>query len=407
MSRRIRAASHPIQVRKANLSLIAQTAMRLGGPFTRADLARETELSAPTIASLVTELVGVGLLREIGRRQTRAGRSPSLLEFNARFGFLVGIHVGRVRTRLAATDLRHELIAQRFVNTTTTPTTRSPSLTLRGLAENIYELLADNQIPSDSLIAVGVGVPGVVNEDTGVIVAAPTLPGWADVPASEVLQGVLRAEVVVANDVHLALLAEHARGAARGHARCALVSVGTDLSAAVLTDGRLERGHSFMAGQIGSMWMPARGGNKKDSDSLRSVPLESLFRGMPSEGDPEAWIHDIAEAAERGRADARAILLETVHTVAMATTNLVSVVDPSIIVLGGPLFTRVPRLVETAAAVVKGAWRGSLQIVPSALGAEASLWGAVLAANKAAGVKLRRELWPHWPSDRESIPDSV
>ena len=91
----------------------------------------------------------------------------------------------------------------------------------------------------------------------------------------------------------------------------------------------------------------------------------------------------------------------------MATTNLVSVVDPSIIVLGGPLFTQAPRLVETAAAVVKGAWRGSLQIVPSALGAEASLWGAVLAANKAARVKLRRELWPHWPSDRESIPDSV
>jgi glucokinase len=191
-----------------------------------------------------------------------------------------------------------------------------------------------------------------------VVIVAPNLAGWHEVPARDILQSSFHAPVFVENDVNLAILGEHWRGAARGHDTCAFIFVGTGIGAAVLIDGQLHRGHHFMAGEIGFMCM---GPQFVDVDfgehgCLETVAgLHAIAARVPRavQENPEAWITELAEAADRGDPEARAALLETARFIGIAAANVAAVVDPSIVVLGGALFAQAPRLVESVSSVAQ------------------------------------------------------
>jgi len=385
---------HPAELRGANLDRVLAAALDSPGPFTRAELIAATGLSAPTVGSLATDLIRLDLLHDLGTGPSRGGRRPSLMEFNARYGFAAGVDIGPTRTRLAIADLRHERLAHRIVST---PTSLKPRQVLEHIASEVHTLMLETGVPRDRLLAVGAGAPGVVDEDTGVVVVAPNLAGWHDIPMREILENAFDSPVLVENDVNLAILGEHWRGAARGHDTCAFIFVGTGIGAAVLIDGQLHRGHHFMAGEIGFMCM---GPQFVDADfgehgCLETVAgLHALAAKVPkaAEEDPATWISNVADAAERGDMEARAAVLETARFIGIAAANVAAVVDPSIIVLGGALFAQAPRLVAAVSAVVQSVSRAPVTVVLSALDKEAPLWGGLLVALSAARERLRREL---------------
>ena len=127
------------------------------GPFTRAEIIRDTTLSAPTVGSLASDLIRRGLLRDLGTGPSRGGRRPSFMEFNGRYGFVVGLHVASSNTSLAVADLRGEMIAQRTIPT---PVDRGPTGLLAQVASELRGLLRQARVPVSRLLAVGVGAPG-------------------------------------------------------------------------------------------------------------------------------------------------------------------------------------------------------------------------------------------------------
>lgn len=392
--RSVDAALQPAEVRTANLDRVLAAALDRDGPFTRAELIEATGLSAPTVGSLATDLIRRGLLHDLGTGPSRGGRRPSLMEFNARYGFAAGVDIGPTRTRLAIADLRHCQLAHRVVNT---PTSLPPRDLLEQIARDVQALMADIGVPRDRLLAVGAGAPGVVDEDTGVVVVAPNLVGWHDVPMREILQEAFSADVFVENDVNLAMLGEHWRGAARGHDTCAFLFVGTGIGAAVLIDGQLHRGHHFMAGEIGFMCMGPQyvDADFGDHGCLETVAgLHALAARVPRihDQDPANWLTNLAEIADRGGEEARAALLETARFIGIAAANLAAVVDPSLVVLGGSLFSQVPRLVEVVSSVAQSISRAPVPVVVSELDKDAPLWGGLLVALTAARDHLRTEL---------------
>lgn len=385
---------HPAELRGANLDRLLTAALDHDGPFTRGEMIAATGLSAPTVGSLATDLIRLQLLTDLGMGPSRGGRRPGLMEFNARYGFAAAIDIGPTRTRLALADLRHQRLAHRIVNT---PTSLAPRALLERIADEVRSLMADTGLAPDRLLAAGVGAPGVVNEDTGVVVVAPNLPGWHDVPMREILTRALSAPVLVENDVNLAILGEHWRGAARGHHTCAFIFVGTGIGAAVLIDGQLHRGHHFMAGEIGFMCMGPQFVNVDfgEHGCLETVAgLHALAARLPRamEQDPASWISNVVDAADRGDADARAAVLETARFIGIAAANVASVVDPSIIVLGGALFAQAPRMVDSVRAVAQSISRAPISVVHSALDKEAPLWGGLLIALNEARERVRKEL---------------
>ncbi|MGH9331686.1 MAG: ROK family protein, partial [Vicinamibacterales bacterium] len=344
--------------------------------------------------SLTSQLIRTGLVADLGTGPSRGGRRPSLMAFNPRYGFAAGIDIGPTRTRLAVADLRGETLAHSIVPT---PSGGTPAATLTRLAGDLQALLKSADVEPGHLLAVAAGAPGPVDIDRGIVTLAPNLKGWTDVPMRDILHGALGAPVLVENDVNLALLGEHWRGAARGHDTCAFIFVGTGIGAAFLIDGAIHRGHHFMAGEIAVMCMGPQFveqdfGTRGCLEVLAG--LEALAARWPKAAgrDPAGWMTELFDAAERGDKDARRAINETARLIGIATANVGTVVDPSIVVLGGALFAQAEPLVVAVREVMQRLSRAPVQLVVSALGKEAPLAGCLLVAATEARRQIRLQL---------------
>ena len=382
-------------LRGLNLETVLAVAMERGGPFTRTELIEATGLSAPTVGSLASQLMRNGLVRDLGTGPSRGGRRPSFMEFNARHGFVAGIDLGPTKTRLAVADLRGERLGYRVIPT---PPGRGPKALLSQVAVAVRALLREARVPPGRLLAVGAGAPGAVDREQGGVVAlAPNLKGWSQVPMGAILRKALGAPVVVENDVNLAVLGEHWRGAARGHDTCAFITLGTGIGAGIVVDGELHRGHHSLAGEIGLMCMAPQYvdqdfGSRGCLESLAG--LKALVERWPHVAlrDPERWVSELVDAAQAGDPRARKALGEAATLIGMAAANLSLVLDPSLIVLGGVLADQGEPLVQEVRRIVGRIVPGPAEIVVSALGKQAPLWGCLLVATSEARERLRHRL---------------
>jgi glucokinase len=368
--------------------------MERPAPFTRAEIVQATGLSVPTVGSLTNDLIRRGILRDLGAGPSSGGRRPSFMEFNRRHGFVAGIDIGPTRTRLAVADLCDEILARRIVPT---PSAGGPEATLARLAIELRDLLHEAQAPPGRLLAVCAGAPGMVDLDRGVVLLAPNLEGWADVPMRSILERELGAPVIADNDVNLAVLGEHWRGAARGHDTCVFLFVGTGIGAGVLIDGAVHRGHHFMAGEVAVMSMgPEFVGHDFGSRGCFETlaGLEALVARWPSarDVDPERWVAQLLEAASAGDDHAREAIAKTATFIGMAVTNVGAILDPSLIVLGGAMFAKADGLLAEVRRVVERITRAPIKMVLSELEKDAPLFGSLLLAATEARRQLRLRL---------------
>ncbi|MPZ19877.1 MAG: ROK family protein [Luteitalea sp.] len=383
------------QLRAFNLERVLGVAMDRDGPFTRAVVSEVTGLSAPTVGSLSSHLIRSGLVRDLGAGPSRGGRRPSFMEFNARHGFVVGIDLAITQSRLAVADLRGELVSERLIPT---PKERGPVALLSRIGKEMRALLRDSGVPVGRLLAVAAGAPGAVDRKRGMVVdLAPNLKGWSRVPMAAILRRALGAPVVVENDVNLAILGERWRGAARGHDTCAFLVAGTGIGAGIIVNGELHHGHHFLAGEVALMCM-GREYVEKDFGSrgcLETLAGRSALAARwsaSSAGDEQGRIGDLFDAARHGDAKARQIVNEAATLLGMATANLSIVLDPSIVVLGGPLMTQSDLLARELRRIVSRIVPSPPQIVATELQETASLWGSLLVAMTEARERIRQQL---------------
>jgi predicted NBD/HSP70 family sugar kinase len=379
-------------LRRLNLERLLAVVMDQPATFTRAELIEATGLSAPTVGSLVMDLIRSGVVKDMGTGPSRGGRRPSFMEFNARHGCIGGIDLGPTRTRLAVADLRGEPLAHDVI---ATPSRLAPETLLVRLADALRRLMREASLPAERLIAVGAGAPGAVEFEKGIVTEAPNLRNWTRVPMREILERALGVPTIVENDVNLAILGERWRGAAKGHHTCVYITAGTGIGAGIIVDDVLHRGHHFMAGEIAFMCMGAEyidAGMVRCLESLAS--LKALAERSPRRArlDPAHAVSDMLQAAGNGDRGARKAVEEAAVLIGMAVANLAVVVDPSLIVLAGAMMTQSELLVHEVRRVVERVVPASPEIVVSALGKEAPLWGCLLVAGEEARARLRLHL---------------
>jgi predicted NBD/HSP70 family sugar kinase len=379
------------QLRRLNLERLLTLAMDQPGAFTRAELIRHTSLSAPTVGSLTSTLIHRGLLLDLGTGPSRGGRRPGLMEFNARFGVVLGMVLGVTETQMAVADLRGELLVERSQET---PTRLDPTDLVAWMADESRALLRKVDGPRARLVAVATGAPGAVDAREGRVVAlAPNLRGWSGVAMGPALRKHLSAPVLLDNDVNLAVLGERWRGAARGHDTCAFIVVGPGIGAGVMVEGILHRGHHFLAGEIALMCMGPEYverdfGQRGCLETLANLTaLESHWREASKDGRGSVFA-----AARHGDQAALAAVRDAATLLGIAATNLSLVLDPSLLVFGGPMLPDGEMLVEEVARIVRRIIPSPPKIVASELGDKAPLWGAILVAATEARRRLRAEL---------------
>ncbi len=273
------------------------------------------------------------------------------------------------------------LLGEELVSFVERPTPRGGAAVVGALAEAAREALGGR-----SVVAAGVGTPGPLDFDRGVVRFAPNLPGLKNFPLRARLEAALGLPVVLENDANAAALAEHHLGAARGARHSLFVTVSTGIGGGVIVDGRVHRGAFGQGGEVGHLTVLPGGplcgcGNRGC--------LEAVASGRALERDA-AYAYGrpvpVPELFARNDAKARALIEGAAGHLGLALASLQRVFDPEVIVLGGGV-----ALGGGAAFLrrIEAAYRGHLRgwrLAPlrlARLGREAGVIGAALAARTA------------------------
>ena len=384
------AAGTPSVLRAINERAVLEF-IRQVGPVSRAQIARDSGLSKPTVSQALAALVRSRLVREAGRSSGGKGPTAQLYELNPRAGWVVGIDVGRHWVRAAIANVTGDIVARRDERARS----RSATTLIRQIGDLAHQLAADAGIRWRQVTFATVGSPGVFEPSRGQVELAHNLPGWGRRGLVEAVREELGTNVGFENDVNLATVGEQWHGIGKGVANFIFLHVGTGVGAGLVLNGELFRGASGAAGEIG--YVPVAAGDIRTSSSRRRGALESAAgaaavreEARRSGVKPPLTPERIFAAARRGDPAAERVVRIEAERIAVAIASVVPVVDPELVVLGGGIGRNGDLLLEPVERELRGIVPVPPRIEVPSLGEEAELRGAVATALRAAQERLFR-----------------
>lgn len=367
---------NPQRQRSANERLLLGR-LRAGGAASRAQLARETGLSKPTVSSALAALEQSGLVREAGTHTPERGRAAVLYTPDPAAGYALGIDIGRGWLRVALADLDGTVVARTDVRNRA-----RTSGSMAGLAvTTAHELVETSGVPAHKITQAVVGTPGIYDEETRRVRYAQHLPGWGRAGLFDRMREGLGVPTTVQNDANLAALGEYTYGAGAGSRLFVYIMIGTGLGMGIVSEGRLFTGAHGAAGEIGFLpWPGRRKDTLEDAISADAVVEAARAHGMTGELTAKS-VFDAARAREP--AAVRAVELEG-ERLAHAVAAVAAVLDPDLVVLGGGVGHSADLLLRTVRQTLRERTPLRPKVVPSRLGEDAVLLGAVATALDAA-----------------------
>jgi predicted NBD/HSP70 family sugar kinase len=328
------------------------------GRTTRVELAGATGYSRPTVSEAVRRLVAAGLLDATGLKETgKRGRVGTFYALGARAGRVLAVEIDQSGIQVRAADLAGRTLSEQRRPPTAPGDTGGLVASLRaGVRE-----AADGEGP---LRAVGVSIANPVDpvsHETVPLAGTPFPEGLLN-PAA-LIGDLVPAPVLVDNDVNLAALAEHRLGRASGVSSFAYVYVGGGLGVGLYIGDQLVRGAHGLAGEIG--YLPGAA-----SPTLAADLAAAGF------GRPDAPSTDVAAVLALLEAADEPALHRLAAGVGRAIVSVAAVVDPELVLLGGPVGTH-PALLPRVRDLVAGSFPGPTRVDRGALGADAPLHGAL------------------------------
>jgi predicted NBD/HSP70 family sugar kinase len=354
-------------------------AIRASSPVSRADLARRTGISRPTVSLVLRALLEDGLVRETRQDPDRPHYGAVYYEADPEAGLVLGVDLGSRSMRTALCDLAGEVRAREEIRSRGSVGER-----IDALASACRSLLRRSKLPADLLESAVVAVPAVVSPADGSI-SSPDLPGLGAPSVREQLERALHVPVTLENDVNLAAVGEQRRGVANGADDFAFLLVGAGMGAAVVLGGTLHRGHHGAAGELDAV----RNGRTDEVDPCAaaiSQYVAELAAGKETALEPPYEMRELIAEARRGDEIAVAAVKETARRIALHVLPLAATLDLPLVVLGGSIGAN-PDLLDPIRHWL-GGWLPSPapRIEVSALGETAVLEGAL-----AAGVEATLE----------------
>src|SRR5436190_456163 len=207
--------------------------LRRAGPTSRAQLARDTGLSKPTVSLALANLERAGLARPAGRLPSTRGRAAVLYESDPTVAYVVGIDIGRDGIRVAGADLAGAGVARSDARSRA----RSGAALVRRVAALAHQVVEEAGVTWAKVAHTVVGAPGVVDAVTGRLELAPNLPAWGRPGVLSELRDALPPSVTLENDANLAAIGERTYGSGRDATTFVYVSVGTGIGMGIVLGG--------------------------------------------------------------------------------------------------------------------------------------------------------------------------
>jgi glucokinase-like ROK family protein len=355
MSPQKHSGSNLIWVKAHNLQAILM-GLLVEGQISRAGLAKRTSLSSAAVTNLANELIDEGIIAEVKptasdmEEKRVVGRPQRMLQLIPRARYAIGVHIGIGLFRVAITDLYAEIIDNHIVGFDQ----ETPALdVLEQIASEIESLIAETAIDPERILGVGVGASGLVHYAKGLNVLAPRL-GWQNIHLREILEKRLGLPVQIDNNVRAMAIGEAFFGAGQGLNVLAFVYGRTGVGAGFVVNGQVFRGSGAGAGEIGhTIMIPENGqlcrcGQKGCLETLVTEPVivrramelveeypASILAQKLALDDGSETIESIFAAVREGDETAKEMLEEQIQYLGIALANLVNVLNPEKIILGG------------------------------------------------------------------------
>ncbi|HEX6304351.1 MAG TPA: ROK family transcriptional regulator [Anaerolineales bacterium] len=320
------------QIKEHNRRLVLKTVYD-HSDMSRADVARATRLTRTTVSDIVTELINTGLLEEVGIGSSAGGKPPILLGVVDDARQLVCVDLSDDYFQGALVNLRGKIAHRNGMSIDC----QEDQDTLACIFEIIDELLEAATAP---LIGIGIGSPGLIDSQAGIVREAVNL-GWKDLPLKKVLSERYHLPIYIANDSHVAALAEFTFGELRGTPNLAVLKVGRGIGSGILLNGQIFYGDGFSAGEIGHLRVVENGvqcrcGNYGCLETVSST--RAILMSLQKDTYLQPISLDTAfDAYRSGDERAQDILQRAGLYLGIAIADLVSILNINNIVLSGNL----------------------------------------------------------------------
>lgn len=318
----------PALIKKINTSIVLECILQYA-PLSRAAIAQKTGLNKATVSSLVQDLIDRHLVLETGAGVSSGGRKPVMLIFNGSAGFAIGIDVGVNYLRGVLTDLEGNVLQHVHHSMTDT---RQDSV-LSELSECIDRFKQQAPNSPYGIVGIGVGVPGIVNEQ-GTVVFAPNM-GWRHVELKHALEKLYQVPVMIDNEANAGAQGEHIYGAGRRYRNQIYVSVGIGIGTGIILDSELYKGSSGFSGELGHLSIQFDGkscscGNQGCWELYASE--NALLEAGASYGYRD--IHALLEDAERNKPHVHELFHDIGTYLGIGIANIANIFNPEAVIIG-------------------------------------------------------------------------
>ena len=308
--------------------------------------------------------------------------------------YKIGVDVGGTNVKVALVDKTGSIV---YSDTVPTRAEMGYEYTIQNIITAIKNLMKESKVAKENIDGIGFGFPGQIDCDNGVVRLAPNIPGWVNIPIADIVSKEFGIPVKV-DDVRCAALAELNFGAGKGTQNLICITVGTGIGSGLILNGKLVRGASNAAGEIGHIKLQMENGpicgcgDRGCLEAFASGPAivamaEEYIRGGKSTkyrelANPDITPYIVAEAAKQGDVVAKQIF-ETIGTyIGIGLSSVVNLLNPEKIVIGGGvadagdlLFVPIKNALKKRAMPIQGE---AVEVVHAELGNTAGVIGASL-----------------------------
>ncbi|WP_186578143.1 ROK family transcriptional regulator [Aquibacillus kalidii] len=326
-------------VKKENKTLVLEI-IKNKSPISRADVAQTTGLNKGTVSSLVSELLNENLIYESGPGESSGGRRPVMLLFNQLAGYSIGIDLGVNYLLGILTDLNGEIIQEERVS--------FDDLSYEEIVNQLFHIIDPliASVPESpyGIIGIGIGVPGIVNNE-GEVLLAPNL-NWKQIKLKQVIENKYELPVIVENEANAGAYGESKFGVGQSFENIVYVSVGVGIGVGLVLNRNLYKGSSGFSGEMGHMTIEASGldcrcGNKgcwelyaSEQALIRKAKQLNL---VPPEGQ-ELSFDFLVEHADSNNQIVQ-LFEEIGEYLGVGITNIVNTFNPDQIIIGNRIAT--------------------------------------------------------------------
>ena len=296
--------------------------------------------------------------------------------------FIIAIDLGGTNLKVALLNLKYKIIEKKVIKTG--GFIKKKQL-ISGIVNSVKDIIAEHHLSKSDILGIGLGLPGPIDVERGLVHFFPNIPGWKEVNLKNILIQRLGLPISLDNDANLMCLAEYKLGAAKCFKNAVCLTLGTGVGGGIIIEGKLYRGRGFAAGEIGHIPINENGpscncGGRACLEAY--IGNNIILREAKKSFGRKISLEELSLLAGKGNKKARAIWSRVAGRLGLALVGIVNLLNPDCIVIGGGvanagkiLFDRVREVITKRAMSIQAK---HVKVIKSRLGDDAGLIGAAI-----------------------------